>query len=57
LFPFHCCSPGYLDNPNPALRVGVAQNGKIEDLRGYWDRLALLRQLGLVPSGPETPAA
>src|SRR2546422_9941851 len=35
----------------PATFVGIARNGKIEDLRGYWDRLLVLRQLGLVPDG------
>src|SRR5947209_11787866 len=30
----------------PATFVGIARNGKIEDLRGYWDRLLVLRQLG-----------
>ncbi len=33
----------------PATFVGIARDGKIEDLRGYWDRLLVLRQLGLVP--------
>lgn len=36
----------------PATFVGIAQNGKIEELRGYWDQLTLLGQLGLVPQGP-----
>ena len=35
----------------PATFIGVAREGKIEDLRGYWDRLLVLRQLGLVPDG------
>src|SRR3989442_370571 len=33
----------------PATFIGIARDGKIEDLRGYWDRLLVLRQLGLVP--------
>ncbi|TMA00816.1 MAG: ester cyclase [Methanobacteriota archaeon] len=35
----------------PATFIGIARDGKIEDLRGYWDRLLVLRQLGLVPDG------
>ena len=35
----------------PATFVGISRDGKIEDLRGYWDRLLVLRQLGLVPNG------
>ena len=34
----------------PATFVGIARDGKIEDLRGYWDRLLVLRQLGLFPN-------
>jgi len=35
----------------PATFIGIARDGKIEDLRGYWDRLLVLRQLGLVLDG------
>src|SRR3989475_10821987 len=35
----------------PATFVGIARKGHSEDLRGYWDRLLVLRQLGLVPDG------
>src|SRR6266705_6164565 len=35
----------------PATFVGIARGGKIEDLRAYWERLMVLRQLGLVPDG------
>jgi steroid delta-isomerase-like uncharacterized protein len=35
----------------PATFIGIARDGKIEDLRGYWDRLLVLRQLGLIPEG------
>jgi steroid delta-isomerase-like uncharacterized protein len=33
----------------PATFIGIARDGKIEDLRGYWDRLLVLRQLGIAP--------
>src|SRR2546427_10166231 len=35
----------------PPTFIGIARNGKIADLRGHWDRLLVLRQLGLVPDG------
>ena len=38
----------------PATFIGIARGGKIEDLRGYWDRLMVLRQLGLMPNGSES---
>ena len=35
----------------PATFVGIAREGKVEEIRAYWDMMSLLGQLGLVPPG------